>query len=77
MPPKQAEDSKFVATLLEQTLFELYKMLVDINVVYPAPNRISLQQTQALLNEYFGEKSGGERVETVCTALFRHDRQRV
>ena len=52
-------------------LFEIYRLLADVAVIYPTPNRISLQGIQALLNAYLATSSGGERMEAVTTALFQ------
>lgn len=64
-------DHAFVRQVLDQVLFEIYRMLGNVAVVYPTPNRISLDQTNHLVQQYLSAKSGGERMEAVCTALFR------
>jgi hypothetical protein len=66
-----ASNPEFTQRVFEQILFEIYRMLTQAQVVYPAPNRISLDQTYALIQEYLLGKSGGDRMEAVSTALFR------
>lgn len=64
-------DPAFARTVFDQVLFEIYRLLDRVMVVYPTPNRISLERSNQLIDEYLAAKSGGERMETVCTALFR------
>jgi len=63
-------DENFTKKVFDQTLFEIYKLLEEVKVVYPTPNRISLDTTLALLNNFLAEKSGGDRLEAVATSLF-------
>jgi hypothetical protein len=65
------EDVAFARAVFDQVLFEIYRMLADVAVVYPTPNRISLDGTNQLVQRYLAAKSGGDRMEAVCTALFR------
>ncbi len=66
-----SDDVNFVRSVFDQVLFEIYRMLADVAVVYPTPNRISLDRTNQLIQQYLAAKSGGEHMEAVCTALFR------
>lgn len=68
---ESANSEAFVRQLFDQVLFEIYKLLSDVTVVYPIPNRISLHHTYHLIENYLSERSGGDRIEAVCTALFR------
>ncbi len=61
----------FTKVVFEQVLWEIYKLLANVTVLYPTPNRISLKQTQWLIEQYLDMASGGERMEAVCTALFQ------
>lgn len=63
-------DQAFARQVLDQVLFEIYRMLGSVAVIYPTPNRISLDRTNELIQQYLAAKSGGERMEAVCTALF-------
>lgn len=65
------DDEGFSEKVLEQVLFEIYKLLSTVVVVYPTPNRISLGNVQQLIEAYLSQSSGGDRMETVCTALFQ------
>lgn len=61
----------FTERVFLQILFEIYKLLSDVHVVYPTPNRISLKQTIDLILSFTANKSGGDRIEAVTAALFR------
>lgn len=62
---------QFAQRVFAQVLHEVYRMLATVSVVYPTPNRISLDQTYTLIQRYLATKSGGDRVEAICTALFQ------
>jgi hypothetical protein len=64
-------DELFTKLVFDQVLFEIYKLLADVFVVYPTPNRISLHNTYQLIETYLSEKSGGDRIEAIGTALFQ------
>lgn len=68
---EESRDVTFVRSAFDQVLFEIYRMLADVAVIYPTPNRISLDRTNLLIQQYLATKSGGERIEAICTALFR------
>ena len=64
-------DQAFTKALLDQILLEIYRLLSESEVVYPVPNRISLGKTYDLVERYLAERSGGDRIEAVATALLR------
>jgi len=66
-----ASDPVFTANVLDQVLLEVYRLLAGVKVVYPTPNRISLDGTCELVQKFLSEKSGGDRVEALATALFQ------
>lgn len=68
---EEADDPEFVKQVFDQVLIEIYRLLAEVSVTYPVPNRVSLNATQTLLDTYLAVKSGGDRVEAVSTALFR------
>ena len=68
---EEQQDRAVVESLFDQILIEIYRLLEGVEVVYPTPNRISLKKTHTLIRNYLAEKSGGERMEAVCTALFQ------
>lgn len=61
----------FTKNAFDQVLFEVHNLLADVKVIYPTPNRISLQRTIILIKTFLAEKSGGDRLEAVATSLFR------
>jgi hypothetical protein len=61
----------FAQEVFDQILVEIYRLLSEVQVVYPTPNRVSLKQTIDLVRRFTAEKSGGDRTEAVCAALFR------
>jgi hypothetical protein len=68
---QEADSEPFTRLVFDQVLFEIYRMLADVAVTYPTPNRISLDRTYQLVQQYLAAKSGGDRMEVICTALFR------
>ncbi|NOX62367.1 MAG: restriction endonuclease, SacI family [Chloroflexi bacterium] len=68
---ENTQDETFTRLVFDQVLIEIYRLLSDVSVVYPTPSRIRLEQTRNLIRDFIGETSGGDRLETVCTALFR------
>lgn len=68
---EQANNPDFTQHVFDQILFEIYKLLANVAVIYPTPNRISLRGIQNLLDAYLTVSSGGERMEAVTTALFQ------
>lgn len=67
---------KFTSDVFRQVLLEIYKMLSEVKVIYPTPSRVSLEKTVELLKLFLSKRSGGERVESVTTALFKEIAQR-
>ncbi|MGE5572562.1 MAG: restriction endonuclease, SacI family [Bacteroidota bacterium] len=65
------QDPNFTAQLFRQILREVYSRLQAVQLVYPVPRRISLEQIQALLREYLSVKSGGSRVQVVVAAFMK------
>jgi hypothetical protein len=64
-------DETFTKNVFDQVFFEIHKLLADVKVIYPTPNRISLELTINLIKSFLAEKSGGDRLEVVATSLFR------
>ncbi len=67
---ENAADPAFTAEVFDGVLLEIYRLLADVKVTYPTPNRISLDGTHDLVQQYLAEKSGGDRMEVLTTALF-------
>lgn len=68
---ESVNEETFTKLVFDQILFEIHKLLTNVVVTYPTPNRISLHRTYYLIEEYLSERSGGDRIEAVCTALFQ------
>jgi len=64
-------DLNYTRKIFDQILYEIYKLLEDVTVIYPTPNRISLERTIKLLKDFLSERSGGDRLEAIATSLFR------
>ncbi|MCI0740789.1 MAG: restriction endonuclease, SacI family [Gemmataceae bacterium] len=65
------KNPKMANELFQLTLSFIKSRLESVAIVYPVPNRISLQQSQEILEEYFASRSGGVRLQAVAVALFR------
>src|SRR4030042_176615 len=61
----------FTEAVFGQVLAEMHRMLSSVQVLYPIPNRVSLARTTDIISRFTSAKSGGDRVEAVCTALFK------
>jgi hypothetical protein len=68
---EEANRREFTRQVFDQILAEIYRLLSGVQVLYPTPNRVSLAETTRIVREFIAAKSGGDRPEAVCTALFR------
>ncbi len=68
---EKKNDLSFTRAVFDQVLHEIHTLLAEVTVVYPTPNRISLEKTLQLIETFTAERSGGDRLEAVVTALFR------
>lgn len=68
---QEENDIEFSEKAFDQVLFEIFKLLTDVVVIYPTPSRISIQKTLHLVEAFISEPSGGDRLEAVTTSLFR------
>ncbi|OHB80154.1 MAG: hypothetical protein A2Z25_07140 [Planctomycetes bacterium RBG_16_55_9] len=68
---EQQNAPDFTEGVFDQILAEIYRLLADVQVLYPTPNRVSLAQTSRIIKEFTAARSGGDRIEVVCAALFR------
>jgi len=64
-------NEEYTKKVFDQVLFEIHRLLEEVRIVYPTPNRISLEQTRILLKDFLSERSGGSRLEAIVTSLFR------
>ncbi len=68
---EQKDDPNFTRNIFDHILLSIYDLLSDVHVIYPAPGRISLEQTVQLIENFISERSGGERLEAVATSLLK------
>jgi hypothetical protein len=70
---KVERDDDKVLTLraFDEVLFVIYDLLDEVKVAYPVPKRISLDKTIGIIETFMGERSGGDRLEAIATALLR------
>lgn len=68
---EQANSTEFAERVFDQVLTEVYRLLSGVHVLYPTPKRVSFAETTRIVSEFIAAKSGGDRPEAVCTALFR------
>lgn len=68
---QEADREEFTKAVFRQTLAEIYRLLAGVRVTYPTPNRISLDKALEIVDEFIASSSGGDRMEAVCSALFR------
>jgi len=68
---ENTDNKVLVKKFFDQVLLEIHRLLTDVQVVYPTPNRISFDKTVQLLKNFISEKSGGDRIEAITVALFQ------
>jgi len=57
--------------LFHATLRAIRERLQHVRIVYPVPNRISLEQAQNIIGTFLSVRTGGMRMQAVSLALFR------
>lgn len=57
--------------LFDVVLIAIRRRMEQVAIVYPVPNRVSLEQTRNILHEFLREKTGGLRLQAIAVALFR------
>ena len=62
---------KHVPQVFRVVLAAIRDRLASVRVVYPAPKRMSLKHTMAVVTEFLGDRSGGLRMQVVALALFK------
>ena len=63
--------TEFTMNYFLSVLYQIYLNLADVQVTYPTPSRISLTNTVKLISNFSNEKSGGDILETLTSALFQ------
>lgn len=64
-------DQSVTKCFLDEVLLQISDLLENVRVLYPTPNRISLEKMNYIIETFVRQKSGGDRVEAIATALFR------
>jgi hypothetical protein len=60
---------EFTRMVLMQTLYEVLSRLSKTKVLYPAPQRVSLKQTNGLIKQFLSAQSLGDRPQAIASAL--------
>lgn len=68
---QSANSRQFTESVLSQVLIELRRLLEEIEVRYPAPQRVSLESAMTLIRQYLVPRTGGRRLQALSVALFR------
>jgi len=63
-------DPVFTEAVFRQVLLEILRRQQLLRFAYPVPPRISLKTALALATDFLDEKSGGDRGQALCAALF-------
>lgn len=67
-----AEDHSDLLTELYNHVLVAIRTRIDrVHIVYPIPNRISMEQMKSLLHTFLSERTGGVRLQAVSVALFQ------
>ncbi len=64
------DSPEFTRKVLGQTLYEVLVRLSKTKVLYPIPQRISLEQTDDLVKQFLSGQSLGDRPQAIGSALF-------
>ena len=67
---EQEGNQNFAEAVFRQVLLEILRRQQLLRFAYPVPPRVSLETAIALATAFFGEKSGGDRGQALCAALF-------
>jgi hypothetical protein len=64
------KDPCFTEAVFRQVLLEILRRQHALHFAYPVPPRVSLETALVLAERFLGEKSGGDRGQALCAALF-------
>jgi SacI restriction endonuclease len=67
----ETNNEEFANNVFRQVLLEIYRKLGSTEIKYDVPLRSSLAQVVTAIEEFSGEKSGGDRPLAITTALFQ------
>ncbi len=68
---EEKNSEKYTRLCMLQTLRSIYNKLSGLVFEYFIPERISIEQTECLINAFLSEASGGDRGLSVAAALFQ------
>lgn len=60
----------FTLQVFRQILTEIYQRLSTVRVIYGVPRRVSLKKAIQLIQAFLGDRSGGDRLMALTSALF-------
>jgi hypothetical protein len=66
---ENANSPEFTGKVLRQALYEVLVRLSKTRVLYPVPQRISLEQTDGLVKQFLSGQSLGDRPQAIGSAL--------
>jgi hypothetical protein len=66
---ESANSPEFTRKVLEQTLYEALVRLSKTKILYPVPQRISLEQVNGLIGQFLSGHSLGDRPQAIGSAL--------
>ena len=64
------EQREYTCALFRQVLTEIYRRFSAVSVLYPVPKRVSLERTIKVMEDFLSERSGGDRLLALTSALF-------
>jgi len=67
---EEKSDADFTKNVFRQVLLEVLRRQQLLRFAYPIPPRVSLEVALAVATNFLSERSGGDRGQAVCAALF-------
>jgi hypothetical protein len=67
---EEKNEPGFTEAVFRQLLIEMLRRQRSLRFAYPVPPRVSLETTLDLIRRFTSEKSGGDRGQALCAALF-------
>lgn len=68
---QERDEPEYTEAILRRCLGSIVRRFVELQVVYPVPQRVSLEQVTSATSELMGLRSGGEASLVVVAALLR------
>ena len=67
---EKRDSQEYTRLCMLQTLRSIHKKFAELDFEYFVPERVSIEQTERLIEEFLSEGSGGDRGLSVAAALF-------